>query len=98
MDTKNLISLRTFCMHYEIEESFVYTLNEYGIFQVKTKKQQPYLRHKDLPLLEKMIRLHKDLDINPEGIQAVYQLMKQVEELQLQVQQLKSKLNAFNTF
>ena len=48
----------------------------------------------DLPLLEKMVRLHNELDINPEGIQAIYHLLGQVESLQQEVAALKRRLNA----
>jgi hypothetical protein len=66
---------------------------EYEILQVQQEKEAGMLHLDDLPLLEKMVRLHHDLDINPEGIQAVHHLLGQVESLQEEVASLKKKLD-----
>jgi hypothetical protein len=42
-----------------------------------------------------MMRLHYDLEINLEGIDAIYNLLKQVEDLQNQVVTLRNKLNIY---
>lgn len=52
------------------------------------------LHVEELPVLEKMVRLHNELDINPEGIQAIHHLLGQVESLQEEVAALKRKLDA----
>ena len=44
------------------------------------------------------MRLHYDLDINIEGIDAIYNLLKQVEELQSQIITLRNKLNFYENF
>lgn len=62
---------------------------EYEILQVEQKGDDAMLHVEDLPLLEKMVRLHNELDINPEGLQAIYHLLGQVENLQEEVASLK---------
>ena len=98
MNTEPLISLKTLCRHYEVEESFIYILNDFELFSIHNQQEEFFLHQQDLPLLEKMVRLHKELDINPEGLQAVYQLALQIERLQQEVQQLKTKLQIFEAF
>lgn len=49
---------------------------------------------KNFPYWKKMVRLHNELDINPEGIQAIHHLLGQVESLQEEVAALKRKLDA----
>jgi hypothetical protein len=39
--------------------------------------------------------LHYELHINIEGIDAIYNLLKQVELLQLEIRTLKNKLNSY---
>ncbi|WP_293295567.1 chaperone modulator CbpM [Allomuricauda sp.] len=93
MKKENFISIKTFCENHGVGESFIYSMYEYEILQVQQEKEAGMLHLDDLPLLEKMVRLHHDLDINPEGIQAVHHLLGQVESLQEEVASLKKKLD-----
>ncbi|WP_437395843.1 chaperone modulator CbpM [Flagellimonas lutimaris] len=93
MKKENYISIKTFCERHEVGESFVYSMYEYEILQVEQEKDEGMLHVEDLPLLEKMVRLHNELDINPEGLQAIYHLLCQVENLQEEVASLKKKLD-----
>ena len=93
MKKENYISIKTFCERHEVGESFVYSMCEYEILHVEQEKDEGMLHIEDLPLLEKMVRLHNELDINPEGIQAIYHLLGQVENLQQEVASLKKKLD-----
>jgi len=94
MKKENYISIKTFCERHGVGESFVYSMYEYEILQVEREKDEGMLHIEDLPLLEKMVRLHNELDINPEGIQAIHHLLGQVESLQEEVAALKRKLDA----
>ncbi len=93
MKKENYISIKTVCERHGVGESFVYSMYEYEILQVEQKGDDAMLHVEDLPLLEKMVRLHNELDINPEGLQAIYHLLGQVENLQEEVASLKRKLD-----
>nr|WP_297789547.1 chaperone modulator CbpM [uncultured Allomuricauda sp.] len=92
MKKENYISIKTFCERHGVGESFVYSMYEYEILQVEPDEAEDMLHVEDLPILEKMVRLHNELDINPEGIQAIHHLLGQVESLQQEVASLKKKL------
>ncbi len=92
MKKENYISIKTFCERHGVGESFVYSMYEYEILQLEPDENQGMLHIEDLPLLEKMVRLHNELDINPEGIQAIHHLLGQVESLQQEIASLKKKL------
>ena len=94
MKKENYISIETFCELHGVGESFVYSMYEYEILQVEQEKDKRMLHVEELPVLEKMVRLHNELDINPEGIQAIHHLLGQVESLQEEVAALKRKLDA----
>lgn len=98
MKSENYITIKTFCQHHDVEESFIYRLHEFEVLQIETRRQEPMLPLEELPILEKMIRLNKELDINPEGIHAVYQLLQQVEGLQKEVATLRRKLDLLDPF
>lgn len=93
MKEEHYISIKTFCERHGVGESFVYSMYEYEILQVEQNQDEGKLHVEDLPLLEKMVRLHNELDINPEGIQAIHHLLGQVESLQQEVASLKKKLD-----
>jgi len=96
MKQENYISVKTFCQHHGVKESFVYSMYEFELLQIDDSTEEALLSMDELPILEKMVRLHKELEINPEGVQAVYHLLQQVEGLQEEVAALKRKLDRFD--
>ncbi len=98
METKNLISIQQFCKHYNVPITFINALNEYELVEIIITKHENYLKVTQLQEVEKMMRLHYDLEINLEGIDAIYNLLKQVESLQDEIVLLKNKLNFYENF
>ncbi len=86
------ITIKDFCSSHEIEESFVFTLSEYDLVTVEIVEQEHYIHQEELPKLEKMVRLHQDLGINLEGLEAIHHLLERVEQMQTEVNLLKNKL------
>lgn len=93
MEKKSYISLKTFCERHGVQESFVYSMYEFELVRMDHGESEALLPMDELPLLEKMVRLHHELDINPEGIQAIHHLLQQVEDLQKEVVSLRRKLD-----
>ncbi|WCO02862.1 chaperone modulator CbpM [Psychroserpens ponticola] len=95
MDTTQLISIQQFCTHYNVPISFVNALQEYELVEITITDQDNYLKTNQLNDVEKMMRLHYDLDINLEGIDVIYNLLKQVESLQSELIVLRNKVNFY---
>lgn len=95
MDTTNYISIQQFCANYNVPSSFIDALHDYELVEITITKNEHYLKTNQLNEVEKMMRLHYDLDINLEGIDAIYNLLKQVEELQDEIMKLRNKLNFY---
>ena len=98
METKNLISIQQFCKHYNVPITFINALNEYELVEIIVSKSEHYLKITQLHEVEKMMRLHYDLDINLEGIDAIYNLLKQVVSLQDEITSLKNRLDFYKNF
>lgn len=98
MDGTNLISIQRFCEHYKVPVSFIDSLQEYELVEIIVSDGENYLKITQLNKLEKMMRLHYDLDINLEGIDAIYNLLNQVEDLQKEIILLKNKLGFYEKF
>jgi hypothetical protein len=98
METTHLISIQQFCTHYNVPKTFINALQEYDLVEITITDTDNYIKTNQLNDIEKMMRLHYDLDINLEGIDAIYNLLKQVEDLQSQVITLRNKLSFYEKF
>ncbi len=97
MITKNLIPASEFCVHNNIEISFISSLRDYGLIEVTTIEETSYIHKDQLSELEKIIRFHSELDINIEGIETITHLLKRINELQSEITRLKTRLSIFES-
>jgi hypothetical protein len=95
MNSKNLIQIKQFCLYHEIEDTFISKLNNYGLVEIIILEEEEYLQPEQLPAIEKMIRLHYDLKINLEGIDAIAHLLNKIEILQKNLTATQNKLRLF---
>ena len=92
MAAMNLILIETLCSHYEVEVSFIDSLSDLGLIEVQTVEQIRYLPEENINTLEKMIRLHQELDVNPEGIDVIFNLLEKVDRLNRELAEARQKL------
>jgi len=95
MEPENLIPVHEFCASHEIEFSFISSLNEFGLIEVKLIQETIYIYKEQIKDLEKMIRLHYELDINIEGIDAISHLLQRVDNLHEELNALKNRLRLY---
>ena len=95
MNKEDLIPAKEICVRYEVEYQFVSSLYESGIIEMVTIEETEYIHCDYLADFEKMIRLHRDLDINLEGLEAVNHLLKQIRELQKDNRRLRNRLGLY---
>lgn len=92
METNELIPVHTFCVSHAVEISFIDSLRQYGLVEITTIEEQTYFAAEHLSEVEKFVRLHYDLDINLEGIEAIAHLVERLKEMQSYNQQLQNRL------
>ncbi len=96
MENKKYISIHKLCEYYEIPESFFTELRETGLLQPPVIDENEQAIDEDyLSDLEKMMRLHFDLDINMPGVETVLHLLNRIEELENELNQLKKQLRIY---
>ncbi|MHC0440772.1 chaperone modulator CbpM [Flavobacterium sp. 3-210] len=95
MGSKNLIQIKQFCLYHEIENTFIKDLNSYGLIKIIFEENDEYLEPEQLPAIEKMMRMHYDLNINLEGIDAIYHLLNKIETLQQHLTNTQNKLRIY---
>lgn len=98
MGTKNLISVQLICNHYNIPVSFIDTLNEFQLVDIIIENNNIFIHKSQLKEVEKMMRIHYDLEINFEGLDAIYNLLNQVESLKEEITLLQNKLRFYEDF
>ena len=95
METQELIIIDVFCREYQIEINFIQDLEEYGLIQIIVKEEQKYIGRNQLATIEKIIRLHNELNINKEGIDIILNLQEKENQLLAEINNLKNRLNLY---
>jgi hypothetical protein len=95
MQEEILIPANEFCRHHHIELSFIHSLNEFGLIEISMTGEEVFITNSQLSDLEKFLRLHHELNINLEGIDAINQLLERLEAMQDEVNILKNRLRFF---
>ncbi len=95
MKKEDLIPADEICIKYEVERQFVSSLYESGIIEIVTVEQIEYIHSDHLAEFEKMMRLHRDLDINLEGLEAINRLLQKIRQLQKDNLALKNRLGLY---
>ena len=85
MDKEIWIPVEEFCMHYQIEQSFVMNLYESGLVEIATIEETGCIPANQLSSLEKFVRLYYELQINVEGIEAITHLLERIKELRHEI-------------
>jgi hypothetical protein len=97
MRTDNLILLKTVSSHYQLELSFFTHLHDLGLIEIKVMEQSRYIHENQMHNLERMIRMHHDLEVNPEGIDVVFNLLQKIERLQKDLNTTKNRLRLYES-
>lgn len=95
MNKPYLIPAHTLCLHYDIEVSFVDTLHKIGLIHIEVIEQKQFIHQDQIRDLEKILRLHNELNVNLEGIDVVFNLLEKERELQNEVNTLKNRLRLY---
>ena len=95
MKEKQLIPTHTLCSHYNIEISFVDSLNKMGLIHIEIIEECQYIHQDQISDLEKIIRLHDELNVNLEGIDVVFNLLEKERELRSELNTLKTRLRLY---
>lgn len=92
MAEEKYIQIRDFCQGHSLEETFLYQLQEFDLIRIVKVGRQPAIHRRELHRLERLVRLHHDLEISPQGLQAVQHLLDRLEGMQEELRLLRRKL------
>lgn len=95
MNTENLIALEVFATHQGVETTFVHALYERGLIHITVVQEQHFLEPEQLSRVEQLARMHYDLDINLEGLEAISHLLDRMDEAQQEACILRQRLRLY---
>lgn len=93
MNVKKYIRIADFCKGHSLEESFIFSLHEVELIEIREVESEPVIPRRELSRLERLVRLHRDLEISPQGLMAVDHLLEQMEALREEVLELRRRLH-----
>lgn len=89
------IEVIEFCGYHNAEESFVSALKDSGLIDLVFIDGKNYIPSSQINAVEKFFRLYYELNINLEGIEAIYYLQNRMEELRHELMQLQNRLRFY---
>ena len=95
MDNEELVPLEVFCTTYHVETKLIDTFEESGLVEITVQQQERFIAFAQLRQVEKLVRMHEDLGINIEGIEAIENLLERVEQLQTEMTRLRNRLRRY---
>lgn len=95
MAREKYILVSHYCKHAQIEDSFVQRLHEFGLITFEEKKNDYFIDEKDISEIERMFRLHNDLEINFEGLHAIKQMLKRIKKMEEEMDLLQKRLRLY---
>ncbi len=95
MSDEEIISLETFCSFYQVERSFIETLESHGLISISYRENQRFILRDEVAELEKYSRLYYELNINVPGIDALNHLLEKIKQLQQEAESLRARLRIY---
>jgi hypothetical protein len=93
--SEEIIPVEMFCSYYHVEQTFVESLESYGLISISYKEDKRFILKEELTELEKFSRMYYDLEINIPGIDALKHLLEKIKELQQETEALKARLRIY---
>lgn len=96
MQPHAMIPVHEFCMHHQVDPSFIYSLKESGLIDISIVEETSFIAADQLPGLEKITRLY-EMDINLEGIETITYLLDQIIKQEEKIRMLTNRLSRFES-
>lgn len=95
MEAQELIIVDVFCQEYQIEINLINDLEAFGLIETIVQNDNKYLDKNQLVHVEKILRLHNELNINKEGIEIILDLLEKEKQLLSEIKYLKNRLDLY---
>jgi uncharacterized protein (DUF1778 family) len=70
-------------------------LHDFGIIDMLTIKDLYFIHEDEIGVVEKVIRMQRELNLNLEGVDTVFNLLDKINELQTELNNVKNRLHLY---
>ncbi len=95
METTAFIPLDFFCLHHQVTVSFITEMEEAGWIEINFVDEVKVIPVYELAKAEQLARLTNELQVNPEGVNAIMQLLERMKAMQEEMNQLRNKISLY---
>jgi chaperone modulatory protein CbpM len=95
MPEEEIIPLEMFCSYYQVEQTFLETLESHGLITISYRENQRFIPMDEVGELEKYSRMYYELNINVPGIDALKNMLEKIKNLQQEAEALKARLRIY---
>jgi hypothetical protein len=96
MKSKEYFPVGQLSERYDLEVAFFRELWEIGLVELDDFEGELCIHQEALYQVEKIIRIHRDLHVNLEGIDVVMNILRRQEELEAELLRLTNKLRRYD--
>jgi len=89
------ISVQQFCVHYNVPQSFIDSLSNFELIELIDLDTHKHIALKDIAHVEKLMRMHYELQVNFEGLDVINNMLAKINSLQNELEVLKNKLDFY---
>ena len=97
MNEQEYILIDIFCKEHDVELSFIHSLEEFGLIELIVINETKFIPISQYVEVAKLARLHSELEINTQGIDAVLHLLKQINTMKSEIIILKNRLGLYES-
>lgn len=90
-----MISVSEFCTCHQIEWSFVQSVYESGLIDLRTVGDETFIPENDVKELETVVHLCNDMDINLEGVEVIRRLIERIDGMHEEIIRLQNRLDFY---
>ena len=95
MKTEHVITVNDFCVYHNVEYNFVDYLADAGLVKVTSVNKVNCIPVDEIQKLERLVRLHNELEINEPGIATINNLLQKLEDMQQEMSILRGRLRLY---
>lgn len=95
MNKEKLIPIEQLCVHYDVELSLLYELQDFDIIEIQSIENLDFIHEDKVNIIEKVIRMQNDLKINLEGVDVILNLLNKINDLQTELHAVKNRLRLY---
>ena len=95
MENKDIISVQKICVLYDVPNSFIESLCDFELIEIINESNEQFIHERQIRDIEKLIRLHYDLNINFEGLDVIQNLLNKVASLESELRTANNELDFY---